>query len=480
MRKALPIALSAVLLAGGCSLIPDYLRPEAPIPASWPSGPAQDGAAQAPQPGIPAAAELGWRDFFRTPELQRLIGRALENNRDLRVAILNIEQARALYRIQESERLPHLDGSASATRQHQPETVTTTGRAATSTQYNVNLGVTAFELDLFGRVRSLEAQALEQFLATQEARSATQVALVAEVANAYLTLLADRELLRLTEETLATQQASYDLTRRSFDRGVASKLDVTRAQSAVETARSNRVRYIRQAALDRNALALLAGAPVDDLIPAAPKPLAIADYVTEIPAGLPSDLLANRPDIRQAEHQLKAANANIGAARAAFYPTITLTGSVGTASRSLTDLFSGNSGAWAFAPQLIVPIFDAGRNQANLDSAQAQRDIAVAQYEKAIQTAFREVADALAARGTLGEQEAAEQALVDAAQESYRLSELRYRQGIDTYLSVLDAQRSLYSAQQTLITTRLARVSNLVTMYKTLGGGGLAPVENRP
>ncbi len=472
MTRATLATCAAAALLAGCSLIPDYLRPDLPVPDAWPFGLASR-AAPAPPAGQTLEADVAWKTFFVDPVLQHLIQQALDNNRDLRVAALNIEVARASYRVSGASLLPKVDAGASETQQHVPASLSTTipQAAATTRTYGANLGVTSFELDLFGRLHSLEEQALESYLATTEARTATQIALVGEVANAYLTLLGDRKLLVLTEDTLGTQAKSLDLIERSFEHGIGSQVDVSQARTAVETARVNRVRYLRQVALDQNALTLLVGAPLDAAELAAAGDLDSVRFVGDLPVGLPSQVLLRRPDIVEAEHALKAANANIGAARAAFFPAITLTGTGGSASPTLGGLFAAGSGAWTFAPQITMPIFDAGRNFANLDSAKASRGIAVAQYEKAIQSAFREVTDALATKGTMSEQLAAQTALVAATSDSYRLSRARYDHGIDSYLSVLVSQRSLYGAQQDLVTLQVQRLSNLVTLYQALGGG---------
>lgn len=475
MRRALSLAAAGITLvfAGGCmSLAPQYQRPEAPVAQTWPEGAAYPGQSA---PG-PAVADLDWRTFFTDARLQQLIAQALDHNRDLRVAALNIEQARAQYRIQRAGLYPAIDANASTTTERIPETLSTTGRSHTDHTYEANLGTSAWELDFFGRIRSLKDQALEQYLATTEARRSTQISLVAEVANAWLTLAADRERLQLARETLDSQRRSYALTQRSFEVGVSSELDLRRAQTSVDSARVDIATYTTQVAQDRNALTLLTGAPVaDDALASALT--AFTSETPGVPAGLPADVLLRRPDILQAEHALRAANANIGAARAAFFPSIQLTAHTGTASTSLSDLFTASSASWSFIPKITLPIFNAGSNRANLDAARIERDIRVAQYEQAIQTAFREVADALALRGTIDEQLSARQSLTDATATSYRLSDARYRQGIDSYLGVLDAQRSLYSAQQALIGTRLAQAANLVTLYKVLGGGWQAQTE---
>jgi multidrug efflux system outer membrane protein len=470
-RTILATCAVAALLSG-CSLVPDYLRPNLPVADFWPLGPAYK--AEAPvEAGKPQLREVAWKEFFTDANLQRLIQQSLDNNRDLRVAALNIEVARATYGVSEANLLPTVNAGIGDTVKGTPRKLSATvpQKATVTRVYTANLGVTAFELDLFGRLRSLEEQALERFFASEEARTATQISLVAEVANTYLTLLGDRKLLLLTEETLQTREKSLDLIQRSFERGIGSQLDVAQARSSVEIARANRIAYVRQVEQDKNALTLLLGAPIEDGMLTSAGSLDAVHFVEDLPVGLPSPVLLRRPDIIQAEHVLKAANANIGAARAAFFPTISLTAAIGTASPTLNGLFQAGSGAWSFAPQMAVPIFEAGRNQANLDGAKASRDIAIAQYEKSIQTAFREVADALAAKGTLSDQMAAQAALVEATSTSDYLSRARYDRGIDSYLNVLDSQRSLYSARQELVAIQVARLANLVTLYKVLGGG---------
>jgi multidrug efflux system outer membrane protein len=462
--------LAAAALAGCMNLAPTYERPAAPVAPGWPQGEAYGEPAAA---GV-AATDLAWREVFVDAPLQRTIELALSNNRNLRVAALNIEQARAQYQIQRADLFPTVAASGEAVHQRTPADLSQVGRAVTSHTYSAGIGFSTYELDLFGRVRNLNEQALQLFFATEEARRSTQISLVAEVANVYLTATADGELLRLARDTLESQESSYKLARRSHELGVASALDLRQAQTSVEVARADVARYTRALAQDLNALALLVGAPLPaDVRPGGvqPEDLQWIDRLAELPAGLPSEVLQRRPDVLQAERQLQAANATIGAARAAFFPRISLTASAGVASSSLSDLFQGSARAWSFVPQVSLPIFDAGRNRANLEVSKTQRDIALAQYELAIQSAFREVADALAARGTFDEQLAAQQALVDATDETYRLSQARYRSGVDSYLAVLDAQRSLYAAQQSLITLRLARSANLVTLYKVLGGG---------
>lgn len=469
MTTALSLPLGVFLCLAGCAtMAPHYNRPAAPVPAAWPSGPSYQ--QQAGQQAGKAVADIPWQEFFADQKLHKLIALALDNNRDLRVAVLNIERAQAQYQIQRADLFPQLDATADGNFQRLPEDFSGTGQARTLHQYSVGLGVSSYELDLFGRVRSLKEQALEQYLATDEARRSVQISLVSQVATSWLALAADRERLQLAKETLASQQASFQLIKSRFDVGVSSALDLHQAQTSVDTARVDIARYTTLVAQDENALNLVVGSQVGtDLYPASLSETLTA--LKDLTPGLPSDVLLNRPDILQAENLLKGANANIGAARAAFFPRITLVSSVGFGSNDLTGLFQGDSFAWNFAPHISLPIFDAGRNRANLQVAEVDRNIAVAQYEKAIQTAFREVADALAQRGTIDDQVAAQQSLTDATAESYRLSQARYDKGVDSYLNVLDSQRSLYGAQQNLITVRLSRLANLVTLYKVLGGG---------
>ncbi|MGE4278602.1 MAG: efflux transporter outer membrane subunit [Magnetospirillum sp.] len=468
MNKIILMTCAAALLSG-CSLIPDYQRPDMPVPQDWATGPASGKVADA-KDGQVLWGDTQWQAFFPDPILQGLIQTALDNNRDLRVAALNIEVARASYRISEADLFPTLDANAAETVKRTSRNASTSTPRAASTGRTVTANLsTSFEIDLFGRLRSLEAQALEKYLATEQARDTTRIALIAEVANAYLTLLGDRKLLALTQETLATRVKSLELVQASFDRGISSELDLAQARTAVETARVNQAKYLRLVDQDKNTLTLLVGTPVTEQQMAGE--LDKMTLVEDLPVGLPSSVLLRRPDIAGAEHSLLAANANIGAARAAFFPTISLTGSLGYASTNLASLFGPGSGAWSFGPGISMPIFDMGANQAGLDSAKASRDIAVAQYEKAIQTAFREVSDSLAAKGTLTDQMNAQQSLVNAAATSTRLSQARYERGIDSYLTVLDSQRSLYSAQQDLVSVQVSRLSNLVTLYKVLGGG---------
>jgi multidrug efflux system outer membrane protein len=465
MSKSLLSLAVAAFVLGGCSLIPDYQQPEAPVAGQYPQGPAYS-PAQAP---AQAAAEQGWKQFFHDPGLQQLIQVALENNRDLRVAALNIDAFAAQYRIQRADLFPAVSANGTGSRQRVPARASQTGEAGITSSYSATVGISAYELDLFGRVRSLSEEALQKYFATEEARRSTQISLVASVANAYLTWQADKELLNLTKDTLGAFEESYKLTARSNEVGVASALDLAQSRTSVENARAQQAKYTRQVAQDENILVLLLGTGVPANLQAA-KPLA-DDLLSDVPAGLPSDLLHRRPDILQAEYDLKAANANIGAARAAFFPSISLTANAGTLSPDLSGLFKGGSGTWLFQPQINLPIFNAGSLRASLDYSKIQKDIGVANYEKSIQTAFQEVADGLAARQTYTDQLQAQRDFVTANQDYYRLAERRYRIGVDSNLTFLDAQRQLFSAQQVLITDRLAQLVSAVNLYKALGGG---------
>ena len=458
MRTIL-ISLLALVWFSGCTMIPDYQRPSAPVPETFPSGEAGSGL---------AAAELPWREFIPDEKLQKVIETALLNNRDLRIAALNVERARAYHGIQRAELLPSVHGLGSMYKERTPADLSSTGSAYTAERYDVNLGVASWEIDFFGRIRNLKDAALEQYLATEEAHRSAQIMLVSSIAQVYMALAADREASQMVDSTLKTQEELYRLIKKRADVGMASELDLRRAQSQVDAARGDVALYIQLVAQDENALNLLVGSPVSqELLPA---DLKNVTPPRDISAGLSSAVLLTRPDILAAEHRLKGANANIGAARAAFFPRITLTASAGTASDALSGLFKSGTGTWLFSPQIIVPIFDA-RTWHAYDVTNVEKEISIAEYEKAIQTAFRDVADALAERGTVTQRLAAQQSLVDALTVTHRLSEARYNKGVDSYLSVLDAQRSLYGAQQGLIMLRLAGINNLITLYKALGGG---------
>jgi multidrug efflux system outer membrane protein len=474
MNKNLIFLLAGIAaLPVGCTMAPKYARPNAPVPADWPKGAAYEQI----KAGTNAAATLGlkWQDFFADQKLRQIIATALTNNLDLRLAALNVEQARAQYGIQRAGLFPTLNGSADASRQRIPHDLSTTGSSTIASQYDVNFGVASWELDFFGRIRSLKAAALQEYFGTEQARRSAQILLVSSVADAYLALAADRESLALAETTLTAQQSTYSMIKRRHELGLAADLDVERAQTQVDSARRDIASFKQLIAQDENALNLLVGSSAPaGLLPAE---LGSVAPTKEISAGLSSEVLLSRPDVLQAESQLKAAYANIGAARAAFFPRISLTAAVGTASSDLSGLFKTGSGTWSYAPQIVVPVFDA-RTWSGFKASKVQREIALTQYERAIQGAFKDVADALAVRGTAGQQVSAQQSLVHAVSEAYRLSTSRYDKGIDSYLSVLDAQRSLYAAQQQLVSLHLAKVANDVRLYAVLGGGwqnGQAP-----
>jgi outer membrane protein, multidrug efflux system len=477
LRSTCFLAAAVATLLPACTLEPHYHRPPPPVPA-LPGGTV----------GGTAAADIGWREFFPDPQLQQLIALALTNNRDLRVAALNVQSAQAQYRIQRAELFPTVNANAVEQVQEIPIGVLeaefpnasaaaagAAGSAAptggiTVHTYNVGVGFTNYELDLFGRIRSLSHAALQQYFSSGETRRSVQLTLVAEVATGYLAVLTDQTLINITLDTLKSQEESYALTQKMFNGGTSTELAVRQAETTVDTARAELAQYKRQLAQDRDALQLLLGAPIPDGIDFS-SGLDRPNVVAELEEGIPSDVLVHRPDILAAEHQLMAANAQIGAARADFLPAISLTGNFGTESSQLSGLFKAGSRAWTFSPQISLPIFAGGANVANLQATNLARATAVAQYEKAIQTGFQEVADALVARSTLDEQLAAQQALVTASAAAYRLSDMRYRGGVDSYLTALVAEVQLYSAQQQLQTVRLLRLQNLVTLYKALGGG---------
>ena len=457
-----PLILSAfylsAVLAGCANLEPQVPQAQAEIPEQWPLA-QPDQSADSP---LARVADLGWRDFFVDARLQTLIEQALKNNRDLRVALLNVERARALYRIQRADRLPSFGLSAQASRNG--------GDVASRDIATVSLGLAQFELDLFGRVRNLSAAAMQSYLATEEVSRVAQLALIAEVANAWLQLATDSESQRIAQATLENYQAAFKLSEQRHALGAVSGLDVSQSATLVEAARVDLARFSGRVETDRNALALLIGGPFDpQLLPKQFEPQ--ISGVQPLPAGLASSVLLRRPDIRAAEHRLLAANANIGAARAAFFPSISLTGSVGSASEELGGLFDSASRSWSFLPRINVPIFQGGRLRAGLEVATADRDIALARYEQAIQAGFREVADTLALSRTLAAQREAQEALLAAAIRVHELSDARYRAGQDSYLLLLDAQRTLFSARLALVSTQQAEQANRVLLYRALGGG---------
>ncbi len=466
--------LTLALSLAACDMAPKYVRPELPVPAASPTGPAyaEDMAGQ------PAAvpADTAWRDFFTDARLSRVIETALANNRDLRVALANVEQARAQYRVQRAGLLPTVAASGGATYQKSPfgQVGTGGGGAAGASGrtdiYQAQVGISAWEIDLFGRVRNLSKAAQEQYFASIETRNAAQTALIAEVATAWMTMAADQERLRIARDLEKTFGQTLELNRARFAKGIASELEVRQAQTSYDQARSDIAEAVTLVAQDQNALNLLAGTTLSaqDLPDAMPD---VSPTIENLPANIASDVLLRRPDIAAAEHQLRAANANIGAARAAFFPNISLTAAFGTLSLGLSNLFTSGSESWSVAPSATLPIFDFGRNAGNLRYARASYDAMLATYEKSVQTGFREVADALARRGTMNQQLAAQNSLAEASRVALRLSDARFRAGVDPFLTTLDAQRALYAAEQSLLATRLVRATNMVELYRAMGGG---------
>jgi outer membrane protein, multidrug efflux system len=483
LARAIGAAVVAATVTA-CTLAPHYTRPAAPVAATWTGG-------TPPSTNTTAAPDMGWRQFFPDPGMQRLIELALSNNRDLRVAALNVQATQAQYRVQRATLFPSVALTGLEQLQKNPSGVSTsqgtsTGNASsgngtggqTIRVYEAGVGFTSYEIDFFGKIRSLNRVAFEKYLSTEETRRSTQLSLIAQVVSAYLAVLADETILKVTRETLQSQTASYDLTKRSLDAGTTTALAFRQAASTVDTAKANLAAYTRQAAQDRNALVLLIGdsLPQDISFEA---DLGTVNLSADLPAGIPSQVLANRPDVLAAEHTLIAANADIGAARAAFFPSITLTGSYGSASTQLSGLFKAGSSAWTFSPQISLPIFTGGANKANLDLSKIEKDINIAAYEKALQSAFREVDDALAARQTLDDQLTAQRAVLEDTSQSYQLADLRFKSGVDSFLPVLDAQRALYAAQQSVISLELIRLQNMATLYKALGGG-MQEASTRP
>lgn len=463
MKKMGITALTVALLAG-CSLAPKYERPDAPVAQTWPTGDAykENKFTEAPLPN--------WENFFKNKRIRQVIALSLENNRDWKIALLNIEKAKAAYGIQRADLLPNISAGGSAQHSRTPSTQSASGDAYTSHVYQATLSSTAWELDLFGRVRNLTEAALQSFLATQESSYSTKNALIAEIANAWIDVGAQKELLKLAKDTLENQEKSCRLTEQSYQLGNASLLEVEQAKTTVATAKASVAEYERSLAQSRNTLSLLVGTAVPvKLEPEKLEPA--ADSAAIIPPDLPSEVLLRRPDIRAAERELRAANANIGVARANFFPRIRLTASIGTGSSELGSLFDSGSGFWTFAPSVSLPIFSGGANIANLRQAEAEKQIQVANYEKTIQTAFKEVSDALATEGTIKRQSAALGDLVKASRRAYSLSQSRYKNGLDAYLNVLDSQRELFSAQKSYIACEQAKYNSSVQLYKVLGGG---------
>ena len=467
--RLLSLAIATMVTFTGCTLDPHYERPAAPVAAVYPQGDGYESTTAAQKTAVDASKTLAvdtqWRTFFRDPRLQTLIQIALDNNRDLRVAALNVAEYEAQYRITRAALAPSISASGGVTRER------TLG--ATSVSNDLNIGTTSWEIDFFGRLRSLKRQALENYLSTEASRQSTRISLIATVATDYLTWLSDERLLKITQDTVAADQATYDVTKRIQELGNSSLLDVRQAQNTLASAQASLASYRRAVAQDRNNLVAVLGAPIPDDLPPAPAfdQATGTSMFAEIDAGLPSTLLTRRPDIEEAEHALKAANANVGAARAAFFPKIELTASAGSSSSTLSGLFKAGTGAWAFAPTVSLPIFDYGSNKASLDVAKIEKNIEIADYESAIQTAFKEVSNALTARATYIDQVNADHDYVSSAQSYYTIAQARYKAGTDSFLTFLDAQRTLYTAQQQLASDTLSQQSNLVTLYKVLGGG---------
>jgi multidrug efflux system outer membrane protein len=459
--------LAGASLLDGCSLTPHYAAPPLPVAATYP-------ADTWIQPNTAAeglvAADTAWRDYFVDPHLQALIALALDNSRDLKIAVLRVAEARAVYGIQRADQLPTIAASVSASRARTPADLSLTGQAQVGSQYQVGAGLTAWEIDFWGRVRNLKDAALESYLATDAARRAITVSLVAQVANSYLVLCELDERLRLTHQTIVTREESYRIVRRRFEVGAIARMDLVQVETLLHQAQTLAVQLEQERATQAHALTLLIGA--------SSLPLSAADFddgvvAQDLRIGLPSDLLLQRPDIVAAEHQLRAAQANIGAARAAFFPRIVLTGAFGTASTELDGLFNASNRAWSFLPSLSLPIFNGGRNRASLDLAEVRRDLAVANYEKTVQTAFRDVSDALSARHWFAEQMRIAQATLAAQAERARLTQLRYDNGSGPYFEVLDAQRDLLAAEQQLVQTRRVLLSSRISLYAALGGGAM-------
>lgn len=463
--KSLSLSAITLVILSGCQLAPTQPTLTLPVPDTYSSTELKTSAAQ-----------LNWQQFFNDDKLQTLIAQSLEHNKDLQIAVLNVQRVRGLYQIEDSALYPSLDLNASGTRQRLPADLSNTGSAAISSQYGATVGITSYELDIWGKVRNQSTQALQNLYSTELSQYSTQVSLVSELANAWLNYATDLQLLALANETLVSQQSSLSLTQKSFDLGAASSITLEQLKSTVATAKVDIATYKRLLKRDKNALDLLVGKSVPaDLLPSAD----LKNLLTmpEVPVGLPSDLLSQRPDIKAAEHQLLAANANIGIARAAFYPNISLTANAGSASSDLSGLFDSGSGSWSFVPSINLPIFNMGRNQANLDVAEAEQEIAVATYQQKIQGAFREVADALADREGYQEQLSALELLINSRKKTFELSNMRYEKGADSYLQVLDAQRTWYGAQQELISGQQAYLASQINLYKVLGGGWSSTTE---
>ena len=464
-------ALLVLFVVAGCTMVPKYQQPDVPLSQKWPSVPGYKETKTAP--AKVQVADIGWRDFFLDPRLQQVIELSLTNNPNLYVAVQNVVETKALYRVQQAQLIPTVNLNANGQRTRTPNVYTGSGSNSPPlqyTEYNVNLGVTSYELDLFGRVRSLNQQSLETYLATQEANKSTHIALVAQVAEAYLTEEEAMQQLDIARDLLKAARQSYDLTQKSFEAGVSSQFDLNNASIQLQNASASVAGYAQQLAEAADNLDLLAGMPLpEELKPQ--KPFNTKITLADIPAGLPSDLLQRRPDVIEAEHQLKAANANIGAARAAFFPTVTLTGSAGMASTTLQSLFAPGSHAWGFSPQIVWPVFDMGTAYHELQAVKAEQRMKVADYQSTVQNAFKEVADALAVRTTVQSQLTDTEALVKSNQQSFRLTQASFKAGVNSQLDVLEIQNALDSARLSLIQAQYSRLTSLINLYQALGGG---------
>jgi len=478
VRRSVAVAAMTSLLLSACSLAPRYERPDASVAPAYPQGAAYGDQPVATDSSPPAAGDIGWRDFLTDPRLQQLVQIALENNRDLRVAVLNAQELQAQFRIQSAALFPQISAVADESRARTPAGVSRSGQAETLGSYSVGLSL-GWELDLFGRLRSLRGAALEQYFASMEGGKAVQILLISEVADQYLTMLAYDKLLDVTDRTVDTARASYNIVKLQFDNGAGSELNLRQAETIVEQTQANRAAQLRARAQAENGLVLLLGQPLPAGMQTGMR-LGEQKILEDIPAGLPSELLTRRPDVLQAEALLRSANADIGAARAEFFPNIQLTASAGTASAALSGLFKAGSGAWSVAPSIATPLFNAGANRANLDAVRAREEISVAQYQKTVETAFREVADGLAARGTFNDQIASLERFTAAERRRLELAQLLYKNGQASYLDVLTAQTDLYNAELALVSAHLQRLTNLVDLYRALGGGWLEHTGDRP
>lgn len=466
-RPCALLLMLSLACVGGCTLAPKYVRPNATVPSGWPEGPIYPDSLTLSD--LPSAPELAPEEFFQDRNMRAILDLALDNNLDLQLAALNVEKVRAYYKIQRVDLYPSLNAVGWGTRHRIPADLSSTGEAMTAEEYGINVGISSWEIDLFGRVRSEKNQAREQYLASEAGLRGARLSLVAAVGQSYLALAATREQLQLAQSTLISQQSFYDIIQKRYDIGLTTKLDLRRAQTQVEYARRDVSALSQLAAQDRNALVLLVGTEVPDVW--LPDVLSGVSPPRSIEPGLSSDVLLGRPDIMAAEHRLRAANAYLGVARASFFPRISLTALLGTASAALSGLFDADSDSWTFSPQMVMPIFDL-RTHAALKASEADQQIILTQYQSAIHIAFREVADALAAKGTIDQQVVSQMSIVEATEEAFSIAQMRYDEGIDSYLSVLDAQRSLYGAQQSLVGIQMLKLVNQIRLYAVLGGGG--------